>query len=204
MKNLKKNVSVALIFALLFIATKFSFAQEAMPIIKIESAAASMDVNIYLANLLDQTTKVYLKNEKGQNVFTEHIDKKAAFAKRLDLKRLDEGKYMFYIIRETEEIVQPILVKKTGVEVLREERMVVKYPTLEVNGKAVAFQLAPTALAKKVIVTIMKDGQPIYETKEIVTSAVKKQYNLSSLEPDSYVFQISVDGKSYYKNFNLY
>jgi hypothetical protein len=204
MKNLKKNASVVLIFALLFIATKFSFAQEATPIIKIESAASSMDVNVYLANLLDQTTQVYLKNEKGQDIFTENIYKKAAFAKRLDLKRLDEGKYTFYIIRKTEEIVQPILVKKTEVEVLQNERIVIKYPTLEVNGKAVAFQLAPTALAKKVTVTIMKDGQTIYETKEIVTSAVKKQYNLSNLEPDNYVFQISVDGKSYYKNFDLY
>ncbi len=204
MKNLKKNLSIALIFALLFAATKFSFAQEVTPIVRIESAPSSMDVNVYLANLLDQNTQVYLKNEKGQNIFAENIYKKAAFAKRLDLKRLDEGKYTFYVIRETEEIVQPILVKKNEIEVLQNERMVIKSPTLEVNGKAVAFQLAPTALAKKVIVTILRDGQIIYETKEVVTSAVKKQYNLSSLEPDNYVLQISVDGKSYYKNFDLY
>ncbi|NJK82507.1 MAG: hypothetical protein HC912_00495 [Saprospiraceae bacterium] len=203
MKNLKKNALKWLVFIVLLMTTKFSFSQETKPLIKIESDTASMDVNIYLANLLGQTTQVNLQNEKGQGVFTETIYNKAAFAKRLDLKQLEEGKYTFYITREAEEVVQPIVVSKNGITVLREQYVVVKSPKIEVNDKAVTFQLAPTALAKKVTVTIIKDGQTIYETKEIVTSAVKKQYNLSSLAPDSYVFQLSVDGKSYYKNFDL-
>lgn len=203
MKDLKNFVLITLVAIFSLATTSFTMANDDDLIIKIECQDGTADLMIYLANLVDQPTYVALRDAEGRNIYAESIERKSAFAKKLNMSELKDGKYTLYVEHETMEVTQPILVENNIVNILLSERKEVKSPTIEVTDDFVKFRLAPTALAKKVTVTILNGAETIFEKNEILTSAIQKQYDLSNLYPDKYTFKLVVDGKSYYKNLNL-
>ncbi len=203
MKDLKFFVLITLVAILSLVTTSFTLANDGQPIVRIECQDGTAELMIYLANLLDRPTYVALRDAEGRSIYAKTIENKPAFAKKLNMSQLKDGKYTLYVDHEKVEVTQPILVVNGKINVLVDQRVEIRSPIIEVEDDFVKFRLAPTALAKKVTVTILSGAETIFETQEIMTSAIQKQYNLSNLYPDSYTFRLVVDGKTYYKDLNL-
>ena len=183
--------------------TAFSANRGIEPIIKIESVENETSLHLYFANLLEQTTYIELIDNKGQIVYNETISDQKAYAKKLDLSQINDGKYTVFVENRRIEVTQPILIEDDMVMVLAEKRAEKVAPSIEFVDNAVFFQLAPGLRAKRVTINILKGEEIIYESKEVLMSKMKKKYALDNLYRGAYTFRAVVDGKAYYQQIEI-
>ena len=200
MKNVFKIVLITIAFAWCNLLLANDIVE---PIIKIECLAGTTDLTLHLANLLNEKTYIVLKDADGNSFYNETITNKASYAKKMDLSKLKEGRYMVVVEHERLECIQPFKVEAGQIQVLTTQRVELRAPLIEFADDKIAVQLAPSPKAKRVRVAILKGDEIIYTAEELLTSSIKKQYNLSNLYADTYTFMVTVDEKSYYKAFKI-
>ena len=200
MKNVLKFVLLVVAFSWAVLVQANNIVE---PIIKIECAEGTSDLTLHLANLLNERTSIVLKDVNGTAFYTETVNNKASFAKKMDLSKLKEGRYLLVVEHERIECIQPIMIQTGSVEVLTAQRVELRAPAMEFIANKMAIQLAPSPKAKRVRVTILKGDEIVFTTDELLTSSIKKQYNLNNLHNDTYMFMVTVDERSYYKEFTI-
>lgn len=194
---------IGLSFVLCFFVSTAFATDVAAPIVKIESEDGTANLNIFLANLLEEETALVLLDGNGNAIYSAQVNKQNSFAKKWNLKHLKDGKYVVEIEHKKVAVTQPILLEEGEVSVIEAERVEIVAPLIELHGDKVLFRLAPTPLAKRVQVEIMKDAELLYETTEVMTAEIIKQYDLSNFYPDTYTFKLTIDDKSYFQKVRL-
>ena len=67
--------------------------------------------HLQLANLQKQDTKVTIEDMDGAVYFRELVSDHNGYAKRINLKKLDDGKYLLNVTQGKQKMVQVIVVK---------------------------------------------------------------------------------------------
>ncbi|MEM6699014.1 MAG: hypothetical protein AAF806_05050 [Bacteroidota bacterium] len=197
-------LATALLIATSFYATiSASTNYDAEPIVKIKSSGQESSIDIFLANLLHETTYLEITDIRGNSVYSETIVDQRAYAKKLNLSEVLDGKYVVFVENDRIEVTQAISIKKGTVEILKQERTELLAPNIEFADNAVLFQLAPDTKSQKVSIAILYGEEIIYESKEVLTTSIKKQFKLDNLHRGDYTFRATVDGKSYYKEIEI-
>lgn len=197
-------LAIALLTATSFYTTiSASGNYDAEPIVKIKSAEQQASIDIFLANLLHETTYLEITDIRGTSIYKETIVDQRAYAKKLNLSDIVDGKYLVFVENDRIEVTQPVFIKKGTVEILEQERTKFLAPNIEFTDNSVLFQLAPDTKSQKVMIAILYGEEIIYEAKEVLTTSIKKQFKLDNLHSGDYTFRATVDGKSYYENIEI-
>ncbi len=85
-----------LIAALILLSSWCSTARNAdnHPIMRIEKSHLSQSIEVQLANLQQQTTRIALQDLEGTVWFSESVSKQNGYSKKLDLNGMPEGRYL--------------------------------------------------------------------------------------------------------------
>ena len=67
--------------------------------------------NLQLANLQKVSTKVAIKDMDGSIYFEDYITDHNGYAKKINLKKLKDGKYLLNVMQGKQKLVQVIVVK---------------------------------------------------------------------------------------------
>lgn len=200
-----RNLFLMLTIGLAFLAqTKLqAFSADRLPIIKIDAIENERMVQLHFANLLQEVTYIEIIDKNGRVLYDETIRAKKAYAKKVKLDNLPDGKYSVHIEHERIDVVQPILLDAVSAKVLTNKRIEKLAPTIEFENLAVSFQLASGVKAKKVSIAFLKGEEIIYETTETLNDFDQKRYKLDNFSPGSYTFRAIVANKTYYKRLKI-
>lgn len=197
-------LAIALLIASSFYATISATTNyDVEPIVKIRSSEQESSIDIFLANLLYETTYLEIVDVRGNSVYKETIIDQRAYAKKLNLGEVLDGKYIVFVENDRIEVTQPVAVKKGTVKIIEKERTELLAPNIEFTNNAVLFQLAPDTKSQKVTIAILYGEEIIYEKREVLTTSIKKQFKLDHLHRGDYTFRATVDGKSYHEKIEI-
>ncbi|MEM8525108.1 MAG: hypothetical protein AAGG68_10710 [Bacteroidota bacterium] len=197
-------LAIALLIATSFYAIiSASVNYDVRPIVKIKPSEQESSIDIFLANLLQEKTLLEIMDNQGNRIYQETITNKIAYAKKLNLGEVLDGDYIVFIENDRIEVTQPVSIKKGAVKVLVEETTKLLAPNIDFTGNAVLFQLASETKSQKVTINILHGEEIIYESKEVLTTSIKKQFKLDNLHTGNYTFRATVDGKSYYEEIEI-
>ncbi|MEL6720054.1 MAG: hypothetical protein AAFO82_00735 [Bacteroidota bacterium] len=199
---------ISLIATLLIIA--FSFATvsatanyDVEPIVKIRGSEQQSSIDVFLANLQQETTYLEITDFQGNRIYEETITDQRAYAKKLNLSEVIDGDYLLLIENDRIEVTQPVAVERGIVKILAEKRTELLAPKIDFIEDAVFFQLAPHTRSQKVTISIWYGEEIIYESKDMLTTKIRKRYKLGNLDEGIYTFKAMVNGKSYYEEIDL-
>ena len=117
-------LAIALLIASFFYATISATANyDAEPIVKIRSSEQESSIDIFLANLLEETTYLEITDIRGNSIYSETIVDQRAYAKKLNLGEILDGKYIVFVENDRIEVTQPVTIKKGSIKILEQERI---------------------------------------------------------------------------------
>ena len=66
---------------------------------------------LHLANLEQQTTNIKLEDLQGTVYYTEMVRKHNGYAKKLNLRKLPEGRYILSVLQDNKKFVQVVVIQ---------------------------------------------------------------------------------------------
>jgi UDP-N-acetylglucosamine pyrophosphorylase len=139
-------------------------------------------------------------NEVGATV---HIDKAKsikAFNKKFNLEKLEKGKYTLKVVRENCKTTQLFEVTKKGIIIKENDRKEVFAPIVKEENSN--FDVTIAFIKNKYSILVLDlNGNTVFEETQKGLTQLNKRYNMSNLPRGEYLFQISIDGETYYHNF---
>jgi cytochrome c1 len=205
---MRPKYSFLLVFAILFLTKMFantdvSTNEETFTNAKVEIKGSDIEKSLFIefANSKEEDVTISIMNEEGATV---HIDKAKsikAFNRKFNLEKLERGKYTLKFVCDNCKVTQLFEVSKKGISVKENDRKEVYAPVVkQEDGK---FDVKIGIIKTKYAVLVLDlNGNIVFEESEKGVNQLNKKYNLSNLAKGEYLFQITVDGESYYHNFN--
>lgn len=195
---------VALLFTNISFATAINPTNEELPTntkVEIKGSEIEKALVIEFSNIKEEDVTISIMNEEGATVHTDKAKSIKAFNKKFNLANLEKGEYTLKVILEHCKITQVFEVTKKGIIVKENNRKEVYSPIIiEENGK---FDITiPTIKNKCNILVLDSNGSTVFEEVQKGLTQLNKRYNMSNLAKGEYLLQISIDGETYYHNFN--
>ena len=202
-KNLFILVALGLVFSVQ--AATITPVADDRPIIRVEAGEDEQTLVLHLANLLEASTKVTLRDMQGTTLFTESIEDQSAYAKALNLRVLPEGRYVLHVETDVREIMQPLVIKYGAVTILEKEAKEIKKPVINFVDNMLSVTAAPNQLDKNdLFVTIMdKTNEELYKTQQRLYHKVEKRFDLSNMAAGNYIVKVTAADRSYFHNIEV-
>lgn len=200
MKNLRKNLFLSAVFALLTAAPLL--AANDVPSIKITPAAFTKKFSVVIDNLAG-TAKVQLRTRGGEMLTEELVSKGGVFAKSFNLEQLPAGRYELVILTETRETIQPITITLAGIEVDAEERQEIYAPAIVVKAESVDLNLFNNRIGDVEVNIIDDAGNVVHTDRHENIFKLERRYNTAQLLAGDYIISVSSSGRTYYRSFSV-
>jgi Secretion system C-terminal sorting domain len=169
--------------------------------VEIKGSEIEKSLLIEFSNSKEEDVTISIMNEEGATV---HIDKAKsikAFNKKFNLEKLEKGKYKLKVVCDNCKITQLFEVSKKGIIVKENDRKEVFAPI--VKQEDCKFEVTIAVIKTKYNVLVLDlNGNIVFEETQKGATQLNKRYNMSNLAKGEYLFQITIDGETYYHNFN--
>jgi hypothetical protein len=168
--------------------------------VEIKGSEIEKTLLIEFSNIKEEDVTVSIMNEEGATV---HIDKAKsikAFNKKFNLEKLEKGKYTLKVVRENCKTTQLFDVTKKGIIIKENDRKEVFAPIVKEENSN--FDVTIAFIKNKYSILVLDlNGNTVFEETQKGLTQLNKRYNMSNLARGEYLFQISIDGETYYHNF---
>jgi len=203
-KNLIILVALSVVFSAQAAITSAPVADD-RPIIKVVAGEDENTLILRLANLLEESTEVTLRDVQGVVLFTETIKDKTAYAKALNLRVLPSGRYMLHIETDVREIIQPLTIEGGEVTILRKEAKELKKPVIQFTENLLSVIAAPNQLDKNDLSVAIIDGdnEVLYKTKDRLYHKIEKRFDLSEMAAGAYTVKVTAADRSYFRTVQV-
>ena len=197
MKDLMKKLTVITLFLGL---SMMAIANDVNPDIRITRVADAKKFSLELANIGPETAVISLYDADGVRLLTENTVKDS-YGKLFNLDKLPVGDYELVITTALSDIVQPIELTFSGIEMDAKKRTVYFIPTILTNKTN---QLDISYFRGKItsveVAIYDTNNDLVFEEDIDHVIKVERRYNLASLPAGRYNVRVSTDYKTYYKD----
>jgi Secretion system C-terminal sorting domain len=170
---------------------------------KVEIIGSEIEKSLLIefSNIKEEDVTVSIMNDEGATV---HIDKAKnikAFNKKFNLEKLEKGKYTLKVVRENCKTTQLFEVTKKGIVIKENDRKEVFAPIVKQEDSK--FDVTISIIKNKYNILVLDlNGNIVFEETQKGLNQLNKRYNMSNLTKGEYLLQITIDGETYFHNFN--
>jgi Secretion system C-terminal sorting domain len=168
--------------------------------VEIKGSEIEKTLLIEFSNIKEEDVTVSIMNEEGATVHMDKAKSIKAFNKKFNLEKLEKGRYTLKVVRENCKTTQLFEVTKKGIIIKENDRKEVFAPIVKEENSN--FDVTIAFIKNKYSILVLDlNGNTVFEETQKGLTQLNKRYNMSNLARGEYLFQISIDGETYYHNF---
>jgi hypothetical protein len=152
---------------------------------------------LYMSGGYPEESQVSIKNINGELIHNEVLKDNILYSKKFNLQQLASGHYFLEL--ETTRTIErlPLLITKTGLSFLDEEKQITYKPFMRHNDKILdVMLLSPNMLPVEIIVSD-QNSNVLLRDDIVQEMKIEKQYDFSTLTKGSYTVTITTQGRQY-------
>ena len=152
---------------------------------------------LYMSGGYPEQSQVSIKNINGELIHHEVLKDNMLYSKKINLQQLACGRYFLEL--ETARTIErlPLLITKTELSFLDEEKQIIYKPFMRHNGNILdVMHFSPNMLSIEIIVSD-QNSNVLFRDDIVKEMKVEKQYDFSAFSPGSYNVTITTQGRQY-------
>ena len=152
---------------------------------------------LYMSGEYPEQSQVSIKNMNGELIHHEVLKDNMLYSKKFNLQQLASGHYFLEL--ETTRTIErlPLIITKTELSFLDEEKQVINKPFMRHNGNILDVMLfSPNMLPIEITVSD-QNSNVLFRDDIVKEMKVEKQYDFSAFSPGVYNVAITTQGRQY-------
>ena len=180
-----------------------SFLLAGNPSLTIKKAWKEKKVSIILEQV-EKATSLEIRDQAGHVLNNKQLAEGEHFAALFNLKQLQPGPYQIAISTDNEEIIQPIYITASGLEIDASDRKTYFAPEISINSeKLINVSLLNADLGKVQILILDKTNGLLHQDKLSGMRNLNRRYDLHQIQETEFTVKVITGHKIYIEEIKI-
>ena len=203
MKKLGKSVIKSLVFSAIFLIAG-NLTASIPNTLKIEIEANQKSIFVSFNNTGEGDILIQIKDDNDAILHTEEVSNQPVFAKKFNLKNLPAGVYYLEVSDELTEVVQPLKISVSNIEMDPTARTKMYKPVFRFQNNRLDVDFLAINNNKITISVFGAQNQLVFsEQFENAGKPFGKRFDMDKLEKGKYSIKIAAGNQTYYKTVEV-
>jgi hypothetical protein len=164
-------------------------------------AASSENVIVDLGTVEKEEITITIKNNDDITLLTEKVKNVKDFAKKYNVKRLEDGAYRMIITKKTIRTVQPFTMEKGKVIMSPNEKKEKFLPTISFSNNKLDVNVLLGNYSNILVKVYDTEGNIVVDEKHYVALQLNKRFNMEKLQTGRYTAEVKAGDETFSYTF---
>ena len=172
------------------------------PSIEITKANYEKKISFSAEGITGKAT-LNLFDKAGVNLYTQLIADQSNYAKILDIEALPDGNYVIEFVTETNEVLQPFVIKSDRIQLFTEDQTIRFVPVVKQTEQFIDLSFSNDQIGTIEIEINRANGSLVHEERVKNVLKVERRFDMSKMEAGTYIVKVATSAKTYYREVQL-
>lgn len=172
------------------------------PSIEITKANYEKKISFSAEGITGKAT-LNLLDKAGVNLYTQLIADQSNYAKILDIEALPDGNYVIEFVTETNEVLQPFVIKSDRIQLFTADQTIRFVPIVKQTEQFFDLSFSNDQIGTIEIEINRANGSLVHEERVKNVLKVERRFDMSKMEAGTYIVKVATSAKTYYREVQL-